>query len=188
VPQQFSINWMHKENMEKYLPRFKGQPVHFIEIGSFEGMTTCWLIDNFLTHPEASITAIDPCTNYPIPGFDRVINDGLMVRFLNNTQHHRHKIKFYRNTSTAALPTLPPDHFSFIYVDGDHRPEIAYQDGVLSWPLLKRGGIMIFDDYHWLEEVNKAYSPCEGVDRFVREFKPIVLEANRDNQVVVEKP
>lgn len=39
------------------------------------------------------------------------------------------------------------ERFDFIYVDGSHRsPDVIY-DAILSFGLLKKGGIMIFDDY-----------------------------------------
>jgi hypothetical protein len=33
--------------------------------------------------------------------------------------------------------------------DGSHRARDVLEDAVLSWPLLKVGGIMLFDDYLW---------------------------------------
>ena len=40
--------------------------------------------------------------------------------------------------------------FDFIYIDSDHSPTAVLADAVLAWPLLKVGGVMIFDDYLWL--------------------------------------
>lgn len=46
-------------------------------------------------------------------------------------------------------------------MDGDHTSEGAFLDGLLSWDLLKPGGVMIFDDYD-------GYGVKLGVDAFVK--------------------
>lgn len=47
---------------------------------------------------------------------------------------------------------LPGQKFDAILVDGDHHGAEAITDMVLCWPLLKRGGVLIIDDYNrrWL--------------------------------------
>jgi predicted O-methyltransferase YrrM len=39
--------------------------------------------------------------------------------------------------------------YDLIYVDGSHAAHAALEDLVLSWPLLKAGGLLIFDDYRF---------------------------------------
>jgi hypothetical protein len=44
----------------KILSRYAGQPgIQALEIGSLEGRSACWLLENILTHPTARLTAID---------------------------------------------------------------------------------------------------------------------------------
>ena len=39
---------------------FRGKPdVHFLEVGTFEGRTALWFLDNILTHPSSSMTCVD---------------------------------------------------------------------------------------------------------------------------------
>ena len=40
--------------------------------------------------------------------------------------------------------------YDIVYIDGWHSAFGAMADGVMSWPLLKVGGVMIFDDYLWV--------------------------------------
>jgi len=183
---EFSVNWMDKSNIDRFLSHLKGKPnVHFLEIGSLEGMTTCYLLDFFLTHPTATITAVDPCVLYPIPGYDNIINSKLEQIFLANTREFGQKVIFYKDYSANVLPKLRHDSFDFIYVDGDHRRDVVYQDAIMSFRVLKPGGIIIFDDYLWMYDKDKANSPHDGIDRFLGEFKPQVLAIN--NQVVIKK-
>ena len=41
------------------LQEFKGRDVKFLEVGSWEGRSTCWMLDNILTSKDSSITCID---------------------------------------------------------------------------------------------------------------------------------
>ena len=43
------------------------------------------------------------------------------------------------------------EFFDIIYIDGNHDSEYVLEDAVLSFRKLKKGGIMIFDDYGWDE-------------------------------------
>ena len=45
---------------------------------------------------------------------------------------------------------LATESYDFVYVDGCHLATCAIADIILSWDLLKTGGILIIDDYGWL--------------------------------------
>ena len=43
-----------------HLAEFKGKPdVHFLEVGTYEGRTALWFLDNILTHPTSTMTIVD---------------------------------------------------------------------------------------------------------------------------------
>ena len=47
-------------------------------------------------------------------------------------------------------------------------------DGVLAWPLLKPGGIMIFDDYTWQwtdPTTGETIEPARGIDAWCYAFE-----------------
>ena len=47
-------------------------------------------------------------------------------------------------------------------------------DSVLSWNLLKPGGILIFDDYLWMPDSYKSLTPKLAVDSFIEVFEDYV--------------
>ena len=59
---KFTTDWFI-ENLpiwERYLIHLANQPeINVLEIGSWEGMSACWLLDNILTHDSSRITCID---------------------------------------------------------------------------------------------------------------------------------
>src|SRR5690242_1519030 len=58
----YSTDWFsnHIDNWSQWLGKLKGKAdLQFLEIGSFEGRSTRWLLDNILTHPVSHIYCID---------------------------------------------------------------------------------------------------------------------------------
>jgi predicted O-methyltransferase YrrM len=58
--------------------------------------------------------------------------------------------------SQEILRRLPLGAFDFIYVDGSHAGDDVLEDAVLSYRLLKSGGLLVFDDYGSLTSASEA--------------------------------
>lgn len=132
----------------------------FLEIGSYEGRSTCWLLQNGLSS-KGSIVCVDPFPN---------LSD-VEARFWTNTkatQKPEQKVSLYKKTSEEALAEMLTFKyaFDFIYVDGNHSADMAFADGLGSWKLLKQGGVMLFDDYKYPHEPTG-----DGIDRFLEHHK-----------------
>jgi predicted O-methyltransferase YrrM len=63
------------------------------------------------------------------------------------------------------------DAYDFIYIDADHTASSVLLDAELSWPLLKSGGIMAFDDYTWGRNLRPAHTPRPGILLFTERHK-----------------
>ncbi len=136
----------------------------FLEIGSYEGRSTCWLLEHGLSD-DGDIQCIDP--------FDGL--EDVEKRFLSNVEavkkpnHYFEHIKNYSyNALTWLVQDAPgdPAQFDFIYIDGSHAPDAVLTDACLSWGLLRSGGVMLFDDYLYPHEPTKV-----GIDAFLAGFK-----------------
>ncbi len=57
------------------------------------------------------------------------------------------------------------------YVDADHTSVAVLMDAELSWPLLKTGGVMAFDDYTWGRDLPPSKTPRPGILLFVDHHK-----------------
>lgn len=127
----------------------------FLEIGSFEGRSTCWLLENILTAPDAVIHCVDP---FPGP---------LLQRFSENVAPWSEHIAVHQGRSEDMLPSIPGP-FDLVYIDGLHLAFNVIQDAVLTWNKLKVGGIMVFDDYLWGHpHLERSLVPKDGVDAFL---------------------
>jgi predicted O-methyltransferase YrrM len=60
--------------------------------------------------------------------------------------------------------------FDLIYIDASHYAVDVLTDAVLSFRLLRGGGMMIFDDYLWSGDENIVYYPKIAIDAFTNVF------------------
>ena len=179
----FSQSWFdvlglkNFENLKSVIDCNK--PINFLEIGCFEGNCHKWMYENILIHPLSKSTVIDPFEN-------SLTHGNSYDTFKNNLSNNLEKITILKGFSDDILPSLEKETYDIIYIDGDHTAEAAFKDGVNSFPLLKKGGIMIFDDYLWvgLHDINWNYPdgkghnyignwnhPCTGVNCFLFQHK-----------------
>lgn len=126
------------------------EKVNVLEIGCFEGRSTCWL-DAFFkrTHCPCRITSIDTFEggeeHFAKDGTPIVALDALEDRFRSNTKHIA-DLTVLKGFSRDMLFTLQPETFDVAYVDGSHHAADALGDLVMAFFLLRKGGTMIIDD------------------------------------------
>jgi predicted O-methyltransferase YrrM len=76
--------------------------------------------------------------------------------------------------------------YDIIYIDGDHHSHSVLEDAILSWPLLKKGGIMIFDDYMW-NDIKSIDSPHIGINSFITCYRGMLDILHVGYQVFIRK-
>ena len=175
-----------------FFERLKWNPnakKNVLEIGSFEGFSTCWIITNLLLSKESKIVCIDS-----FKGGDehKSIGEGYMSsvksRFYNNIKETKREecIRVIEENSDLGLLKIIHEgniKFDFIYIDGSHLAVDVLNDLVLSFRILNINGICICDDYTWspnLSNFNLNQSPKMAIDSFTSiyskriEFVPIV--------------
>lgn len=103
-----------------------------LEIGAFEGRASVWFLSNF---SDLILDVLDPWEDVSV-----------YTRFAANTKGYRDRMVVYRGKSQQELRYLSGG-YDLIYVDGDHCAASVLHDAVLSFELLKVGGLLVFDDY-----------------------------------------
>lgn len=184
----FTVDWT-SWNMRYWEPLFTSRnftPTNVLEIGSFEGRTTNWILDKY---PEAHVTCVDTWEGSEEHTND--MKDGLFERFSNNISRFPGRVTVRRGMSGVVLRTFPCDPtFDLVYVDGSHYSRDALEDAILAWRLLKPGGLLIFDDYTWVMEGTTLYdikNPRTGIDAFCKIFEPISV-SEIPGQLIIQKP
>ncbi len=181
---------------EKLLKDYKGKPnLNFLEIGSFEGKSATWLLENILTAPSSRITCVDPFyeTVHLVPEITvdkKEVTLNTWEAFLKNTAPFQDQIDVHRGLSHEILRQLPLNAYDFIYIDGSHDSLNVLEDSVLAFRLLKPGGILIWDDYEWtifnISHTSLRH-PKPAINAFLQMYDEKVECIHKAYQVAIRK-
>lgn len=190
---QFTKDWFQWSPpvWEKIIPHLPERKT-FLEIGSFEGRSAVWIIENMMVDG-GEIVCIDTWEG----GAEHVNNemDGAELRFEHNIntvreKHPERKVTKCRGMSTQWLPAVTQEKylFDFIYIDGSHIAKDVLTDACMAWPLLKHKGFMVFDDYMWKPPgFTLLDRPKFAVDVFTTLFENELVIAHSGYQLIVRK-
>lgn len=142
---------------EQLIPVHK--PQRIIEVGSFEGRSATWLIDQCGPHGPVELHCIDTWAGGVEHLGDKPVDmSAVEARFDANTAKaisaapHPVTLRKHKGPSAVALAKLLASGLTpvdLVYIDGSHQAADVITDAVLAFPLLRNGGMMIFDDYLW---------------------------------------
>jgi predicted O-methyltransferase YrrM len=162
MPQEyeFSVDWFtpHWANWLNATQNL--QVAKVLEIGSFEGRSTCKILEEFGSKAPLEIHCADTWAG-GIEHQHLNMNE-IETRFDRNVQIAQERVSQPTNvikhkgfSISGLLNLLNHGHaetFDIVFVDGSHRADDVLTDLVLSYQLCKIGGIIICDDYLWSME------------------------------------
>ena len=210
----FSHNIPVWEQLATLLPERKS----FLEIGSFEGRSAVWIIENMM-NPGDWIDCVDTWEgseehkNGELNGAEARFDHNIIAVLNCNSAIHRsredswghtrfasdgpdrtnNRVYKYKAASTEFLAGKlahwvdGKNLYDFIYIDGSHTAKDVLTDACMAWPLLKQGGLMVFDDYLWGESRDILHRPRLAVDFFVNIFAESLDIVHIGHQFVVRK-
>jgi predicted O-methyltransferase YrrM len=161
-----------------------GTPIRVLEIGSYEGRSARWLLDNVKV---AKLTCLDT--------FD---DEARNERFAKNVGSECARQGIWcvaiAGPSQKTLSLLYGAHaetpeFDFVYVDGSHEAHDVVTDAVLAFRMLRVGGLMCFDDYIWSpgELDGGPHAPELGVRAFIATHQHMIEVLHVATQVWIRR-
>lgn len=169
------------------VPRFRRKASFWLEVGSYEGRSALWTLDHVLRHPDSRIVCVD-CWDGPFE-----------ATFDSNVAAHPRKgsVRKLKGQWLSVLARCVVEsgeaapQFDGIYIDADHQAKSVLAQAALCWSLLKRGGLLIFDDYRWQhpddESRRSKLPPKPGIDAFLSCWRHELRLIHKGWQVMVEK-
>lgn len=195
----FNTDWTKSaiENTKHLFEKY-GIPKNVLEIGTFEGRYSLWLVDNYA---DIKIDTIDPFDG-SIYNLEQNYFDHVEKNWKNNLSICKNKknVCFHNLLSSEALVNMleHKKQFDFIYIDGDHRSATVSNDLKLSYKMLSKNGIILIDDANgwksknfntneFREDVNMTPKPA--IDEFIENyFRTIeILKLPKNNQMAIKK-
>ena len=145
----------------------RADPVRILEIGSWEGRSTLFLLTYFT---QGHLTAVDTWTGDLEAQYVRRDLRDLEVRFDGNLAPCVARLTKRKGSSLQVLPQLLDEQqkFDVIYVDGSHFADDVLTDGINAWRLLKQGGVLIFDDFLTPFYVRARANPAWAINLFLK--------------------
>lgn len=140
---KFTTQWFDvselKQNINKYIN--PNDINTFLEIGSFEGASACFISDNFLDAEGSTLVCVDPfdVSDSTSPVYS-TIRDVFVSNITNSKNWNKIRVRqmfsndFFKNNTKT---------FTFIYIDGSHILEDIKQDFINSLSIIKTGGIYL---------------------------------------------
>ena len=164
-------------------------PLAVLEIGSWEGRSAIFFL-RYLRR--CRITCIDTFAGSPEHFVESKWQAELALteqRFDWNLVEFGERVEKLKDASARALPRLQAQgrHFDLVYVDGGHHSVEVELDATLSWPMVREGGLVIFDDYEWPVAREPTERPKLGIDTFLSGRTGEYRELHRGYQLIVEK-
>lgn len=194
----FSVDWFSSniQQWEKTLSNYYGKEnCRALKIGSFEGKSADYICNNILIGANSKLTCVDTWNgSIEHQQYNNIQN--LFTNFFNNMLPHieKNKIEICRNKSSYVLPILlsevlekKRERYDFIYVDGSHYAKDCLFDLVLSFELLKLGGILLIDDYGWNAYTEKYKCPSLAIDNFISTYEKRIEILYKGYQVHIRK-
>jgi len=148
----FGRDWFYKseiyQNAKFFLGKENRKKFKMLEIGSFEGLSTTFFIDNFLGKSDSTLTAVDPFILYSENDHISLLNHKQIKNFFYNISQSKYpeKVQYIGLTSDHFFE-VNKNKYNFIYIDGMHTKEQIPKDIINSWNSLLIDGIIWMDDY-----------------------------------------
>lgn len=192
---EFTNNWFEATaaaNWRMLLPNIT--VTNALEIGAYEGASTCFLIDHVAPKNPFKLTVIDTWEGGDEHKASMTDMGAVRTRFLRNVSaacrkypgrvDHTDMVGSSLNGLSTLIREGKEGTFDFIYVDGSHDPKDVIVDAVLAYRLLKSGGTIVFDDYCWAPGADCSISetPRIAIDAFLHmhwgtfKYFPITLQ------------
>jgi len=187
----FTTNWAaeHFFAWAELLHRLERQPVRILEIGSWEGRSALFFL-NYL--PLSHITCVDTFggnVEHHLDAYFAALAPKAEAQFDANLAQFADRVEKRKGSSATVLPELgiAGRRFDLAYIDGSHMAADVYRDAALTWPLMKSGGVILFDDYAWDLMDTEYERPKLGVDAFLAAMRDHYSEIHRGYQVAIAK-
>ena len=142
-----------------------GEVNDYLEIGVCEGWSAKWWLDNSLRSDTSRYVGIDAWVDWP----KQELSGGEVYRSARDRlKSYGSKVELITGWSMNELVKMSPKSFDVIYIDGNHDLLPVMIDSVLSWRLLRVGGVLLWDDYG---QRARGKQPKNAVQGFLRGIK-----------------
>ena len=163
-------------------------PIRILEIGSWQGGSSLWLLDHVLGPRGGVLHCVDTWGGSSEHGFLAELGITIEELFDANIARNPHGalVEKQKGPSEEVLPGLEPHSYDLIYIDGAHEASFAIQDAIHAHRLVRSGVFLLFDDYYF-QFADPSQHTARAVDFFVDTFHASYTVVHKGSQVLLQR-
>ena len=163
-------------------------PIRILEIGSWQGGSSLWLLDHVLGPRGGVLHCVDTWGGSSEHGFLAELGITIEALFDANIARNPHGalVEKKKGPSEEVLPGLEPHSYDLIYIDGAHEASFAIQDAIHAHRLVRPGGFLLFDDYHF-QFADPSQNTARAIDFFLEIFHSSYSLEHKGTQVLLRR-
>jgi predicted O-methyltransferase YrrM len=165
-----------------------------LEIGSYEGRSATWLIENVLAKDGSQLVAVDAWGAQEVTAETRRVEEAFDRNIaIARKRFPGVRVEKCKGASAWVLPLLlargEGGSYDFVYVDANHGAADVLSDLVMAFHLCKPGGLIFCDDYLWFQQRDPLETPKIAIDAFTTcfHYKVEIIPECRLYQIYLRK-
>ena len=182
----FSNKWFlnNFEIFNYFLPENKNEKFNYLEIGCFEGLSSFYVLSQFKFVNAYFVDIWDE----PNKNSKSLTGDFNKVEKLFDENLSKFNFTKIKDDSVISMRKLLRKNmnFDFIYIDGSHNGEDILSDAIEAFKILKKGGLIFFDDFLQYE-LNRKIQSYVGIEKFLELYSSDLQLVFFQNNLVVKK-
>ena len=167
-----------------FLPKDKNAKFDYLEIGCFEGLSSFYVLSKYNAVNAFLIDVWD----MPNSNSKTLSNDFDKVEKAFDDNLSEYTFTKVKDDSVVSMRKLlkQDKSFDFIYIDGSHNGEDILSDAIEAFKILKRDGLIFFDDFLQYDKSRDLQS-YEGIEKFLTLYSNFLKIEYFQNNLVVRK-
>jgi predicted O-methyltransferase YrrM len=181
------------QNWNKYLQPIADlkRPIKILEVGAYEGWATQQFLIHFAKNPDTRVYAIDTWEGSPeYVGTDFHEIEEKFRKRVKQSGREDQLVTLKMKSEDGLhhlLDSIGKESIDIAFIDASHEARDVLSDAILVWKLMKENGIVIFDDYIWMDLKQDFFRPRLAIDSFIRCYAPELRVLGIDRQAFVKK-
>lgn len=170
-------NWLGNRLVHWFGPLapMRDKPCRVLEIGSYEGRSAIAFLEYL---PLCRLTTVDI-----------FIDPEVEARFDRNMAVYGERVTKITGRAIPVMEKMLDDRvrFDVIYLDTGKNRAASFANSAIAWPLLRVGGVLIWDDLLWGPERPDDSRPGPGIRMFAEMFADCLDVLHEGEQMIVMK-
>ena len=174
---ELTKNWLGEKLIFWFdaLAPLRDKPSNLLEVGSYEGRSAIAFLEYL---PRCHLTAVDI-----------FVDPNVEARFDRNMRRYGSRVTKIKDRAAPTMDRMLKERvlFDVIYLDTGKSKSVSFVYSALAWPLLRTGGVIIWDDLIWGQDRPEDDQPGAGIRLFADMFSDCLDVLHKGKQLIARK-